>query len=155
MRKWPWFLLSAFVLLLDQWSKYWVNHHFYLGERFIVTPFLNITRSYNTGAAFGFLNHAGVWHHLVLAGLSIAASVLLIIYLWRSSGRLIPLGLSLLLGGAVGNLIDRVLDGRVTDFIDFHVNAWHFATFNLADSAISIGAMCLLLIGFISARREK
>lgn len=107
----------------------------------------NLTLAYNSGAAFSFLSGAGDWHRWFFAGFSFIVSVILAVWLYRteSQSRFLLVGISLILGGAIGNLIDRALDGYVIDFIDVYYKHHHFATFNLADSAICIGAGFFLL----------
>jgi len=147
MKKWHWFLLSILVIILDQASKYWVESFLTPYKPMPIMPMLNITLAYNTGAAFSFLSGAGGWHRWFFAGFSLVVSIILIIWLWRTpkTDRLQSLGVSLILGGAVGNLIDRGLSGYVVDFVDVYYKYHHFATFNLADSAICIGAAALIL----------
>lgn len=147
MKKWHWFLLSILVITLDQASKYWVESVLTPYKPMPIFPMLNITLAYNTGAAFSFLSGTGGWHRWFFAGFSLIVSVILMIWLWRTpiKDRLQALGVSLILGGAVGNLIDRGVNGYVVDFIDVYYKYHHFATFNLADSAICIGAAALIL----------
>jgi signal peptidase II len=147
MKKGYWFLLSIAVMIIDQVSKYWVAVSLTPYKPMPICPMFNITLAYNTGAAFSFLSGAGDWHRWFFAGFSLVVSAILVIWLWRTSDkdRLQSLGISLILGGAVGNLIDRGLQGYVVDFIDVYYQHHHFATFNLADSAISIGAAALVL----------
>lgn len=142
-----WLLLSVLILLLDQWTKHWMLGH--LSDQHVVSvlPFLNFVLRFNAGAAFSFLGDMGGWQVAALSAISIIVSVLLVNWLWRldHSDWATALPISLILGGAIGNVIDRVRFGVVTDFIDFHVGAWHFATFNIADSAVSVGAVLLVL----------
>lgn len=147
MKKWYWFVLSIVIVVADQASKYWVGVSLIPYKPVPVIPMLNITLAYNTGAAFSFLSGAGDWHRWFFAGFSLLVSILLIIWLFRTPAqdRIQSAGLSLILGGAVGNLIDRGLQGYVIDFIDVYYEHHHFATFNLADSAICIGAALLVL----------
>jgi signal peptidase II len=146
MKKWPWFVLSLFLILLDQLSKYAVEATLIPYEPMPVIPMLNITLAYNTGAAFSFLSGAGEWHYWFFAGFSFIVSIILGIWLWRSQHSMLQsAGISFMLGGAVGNLIDRATTGNVIDFIDVFYQHHHFATFNLADSAICVGAGLLLL----------
>lgn len=142
-----WLGLSLIVLVLDQASKLWVDSAFKLYESVILLPIFNLTYVRNTGAAFSFLGEAGGWQRWLFMGLALGASVVLIRWLrqlqpgqhWQAAG------LSLVLGGAVGNLIDRALYGYVIDFFDFHLGDWHFAAFNVADSAITVGVALLLI----------
>lgn len=147
MKKWPWFLFSLIIVILDQVSKYLVEMYFIAYKPWPVFPMFNITLAYNSGASFGFLNGAGDWHLWFFTGFSCLVSSILAIWLWRTPAydKLQSTGLSLILGGAIGNLIDRALNGYVIDFIDVYYEYHHFATFNLADSAITIGAGLLIL----------
>lgn len=147
-KAWPWIFVSLFILACDQFTKYLVL--WYLTEQSLVRvlPFLNFILRFNAGASFSFLGNASGWQVYLLAGISVIVSVILIVWLTRLQREewWTSLPISLVLGGALGNLIDRVHFGHVTDFIDFHVGNWHFATFNVADSAVSIGAAWLVLI---------
>lgn len=147
MRKWYWYILSMVVIIADQLSKYWVEASFHPHVPLPIMPMLNITLAYNTGAAFSFLSGAGEWHRWFFAGFSLLVSSILIIWLSRTPHKmkLQCAGISLILGGAVGNLIDRGWQGYVVDFIDFYYKNHHFATFNIADSAICLGAALLIL----------
>lgn len=142
-----WFVLSFIIVIADQLSKHWAGAELLPYKPYAIIPMLNFTLAYNTGAAFSFLNGAGDWHRWFFAGFSCVMSVGLAIWLYRSSvnDRLLVAGISLVLGGAVGNLIDRIGYGYVIDFIDVYYKYHHFATFNLADSAICIGAFCFIL----------
>lgn len=139
--------ISVLVIFLDQLTKYLVLHHIDIEQSVQVLPFLNFSLRFNTGAAFSFLSSVGGWQIYLLSGIAIAVSVGLLIWLYRLSEKewLTGICLSLILGGALGNLIDRLRFGFVVDFIDFHIRTWHFATFNVADSAVSIGAVVLVL----------
>ncbi len=149
-------LLSLVVVVVDQWSKWLVETHL---PRFVaqtvIPGLLNFTHVENTGVAFGLFASAGkqggAW---ILATLGIAALVMVGVYFWRTpdSNRLLLTALALVLGGAVGNLIDRVSAGAVTDFIDFYFRGYHWHTFNVADSAITIG---IVLIGWESLRPRR
>lgn len=147
MKKWYWFALSILVIVCDQASKYWAEVSLIPYKPLAVFPMLNVTLAYNTGAAFSFLNGAGDWHRWFFAGFSLLMSLVLIVWLYRVSNqeRLLSAGISLILGGAVGNLIDRAFYGYVIDFIDVYYEHHHFATFNIADSAICIGAAFFIL----------
>lgn len=150
-------LLSLLVVLADQLSKYWVSIALIPYQPLPIVPMLNITLAYNTGAAFSFLSTSGDWHRWFFAGFSLAASLILVVWLWRipSQNKLQSLGISLILGGALGNLIDRGFYGYVIDFIDFYYKEHHFATFNLADSAISLGAAFLVLDLLVNRKVES
>jgi len=155
MLRWLW--LSALVLVLDQASKLWVDHVFQLHESLELVPFFNLTYLRNTGAAFSFLGDAGGWQRWLFMGLALAASGLLGRWLWTlQPGRHVEAaGIALILGGAVGNLIDRTLYGYVIDFFDFHVGTWHFAAFNVADSAITVGVGLLLLDSLLNGAEKE
>lgn len=146
-----WLWLSAFVILLDQATKAVINSSMELYDRIEVLPILEITRLHNTGAAFSMLADASGWQRWFFIGLALIVSVVLMIWLRRvrtPEQTLLALGLALVLGGALGNVIDRVWLGHVIDFIHFHWQGWYFPAFNVADSAISIGAGCLILDAF-------
>ncbi len=144
-----WLSLAAIIIVLDQASKLWISSHFTYGESLHVTDFFNLVLGHNSGAAFGFLSDAGGWQRWMFSAIAVAASVWIVRLLRQHAQEtLFCLALALVLGGALGNLIDRVAYGYVVDFLDFHWNTSHFATFNVADSAISVGAALLLLDGF-------
>ncbi|MGC1181674.1 signal peptidase II [Legionella sp.] len=147
MKKWHWLMLSILIIVCDQVSKYWALNSLIPYEPVPVFPLLNVTLAFNTGAAFSFLNGAGDWHRWFFAGFSLIMSIVLIIWLYRvpTQARLLSAGISLILGGAIGNLIDRAFYGYVIDFIDVYYRHHHFATFNIADSAIFLGASFFVL----------
>jgi signal peptidase II len=150
-----WLGLAALVIVLDQWSKAVVTGHFSDGESLGVTGFFSLVLAHNQGAAFSFLNDAGGWQRWLFSALAVAASVWIVWLLRRHEGqKLFCFALALILGGALGNLIDRIAYGYVVDFLDFHWNADHFPAFNLADSAITCGAALLLWDSFVN-RTEK
>ena len=141
-----WLAIAAIVIVLDQLSKAAINSHFVFGESMVVTGFFNLVLAHNTGAAFSFLSDAGGVQRWLFSAIAIVASVW-IIWLLRKhqSEKLFSFALAFILGGALGNLIDRIAYGYVVDFLDFHWGAYHFAAFNLADSAITCGAALLIL----------
>ncbi|MBI4938597.1 MAG: lipoprotein signal peptidase [Nitrosomonadales bacterium] len=144
-----WLGLSALIVILDQISKQWVSGHFAYGESLPVTGFFNLVLAHNKGAAFSMLNEAGGWQRWLFSAIAVAASVWIIWLLRRHpSQKLFCLALALVLGGALGNLIDRISYGHVVDFLDFHWSGYHFPAFNVADSAITCGAALLLLDSF-------
>lgn len=151
----PWLWLSVFIIAVDQWTKYLIVHHLAFGRPIKIFPWLNLTLNYNTGAAFSFLGTEGSWQIYLFALISLIVSVFLIIWLSRiqCSDKRKTVGLSLVVGGAFGNFIDRVRLGYVIDFIDFHIKDWHYATFNIADSAICVGVF-LLIIETVFERRS-
>ena len=148
-----WLSVSLLVVFIDQWSKFYVLHHFAPGVPYYVLPVFNLTLSFNPGAAFSFLAKMGGAQIWILSAIAIIMSLLLVVWLYRTPRQLVGrcLGLSLVLGGAVGNLIDRVRFGFVVDFFQFHVGSWYFAIFNVADSAVTVGAL-LLIISLVSYR---
>ena len=148
-----WLWLSLGVIVLDQSTKFLVTRFFELYERVEVLPVLDFTLLHNTGAAFSLLAGASGWQRWFFIALACVVSVLLVAWIWRTprGDKLLPLALSLILGGAVGNVIDRVVHGYVVDFIHAHWGAAYFPAFNIADSAITIGAVLLILDAF----REK
>lgn len=142
-----WIVLSLFIIACDQFTKYYVVKNFTEQTVVHVLPFLNFILRFNPGASFSFLGNASGWQVYFLSGISIIVSLILIVWLCRlpRTEWLTALPVSLVLGGALGNLIDRIRFGFVTDFIDFHVHGWHYATFNVADSAVCVGAMWLMV----------
>lgn len=145
MLRWLW--LSLGVVVLDQVTKYAVEASFQQWETLPLIPFLNLTLTYNEGAAFSFLADAGGWQRWFFVVLACAVIAVLVGWLYRlqQEARWLALALALIIGGAVGNLIDRILLGKVVDFIDFYIGQWHWPAFNVADSAISVGVVILLL----------
>lgn len=148
MLKWLW--LSLVLFAGDQASKLWVVANFDLYESKALLPSLNFTYVHNTGAAFSFLSSAGGWQRWFFVGIALVASITLTIWLSRlkSSERWMAVTLSLILGGAIGNLFDRISYGYVIDFIDVYYQAWHWPVFNIADCAISIGVVMMLFDTF-------
>jgi len=142
----PYLGISAIVILLDQLSKITMTKLFSYGESMPVTSFFNLVLAYNPGAAFSFLANESGWQRHLFTGIGIFAA-LYILYLIKnnSSQRLFCWALALILGGAIGNVIDRVMYGHVIDFLDFYYHNSHFAAFNLADSAICLGAALFIL----------
>jgi signal peptidase II len=151
---WLWLGIALITLLLDQVTKIAVIGSFQLGESLPMTSFFNMVRVHNPGAAFSFLADAGGWQRWFFTGLGTVAALVMIYLLRMHAGQtLFCLALSLLLGGAVGNVIDRVLYSHVIDFLDFHYAGWHFPAFNVADSAITLGAGMLILDELLRVRR--
>ena len=150
LSSWRWFALALGVVVADQITKAIVLARFVLGERVEVTGFFNMVLVYNKGAAFSFLSDAGGWQTPALVIFALVAIGIVGTFIVRSPGRTMLLtGLALILGGALGNLIDRLRFGQVVDFLDFHAAGWHWPAFNVADSAITIGAALLILEGFV------
>jgi signal peptidase II len=151
-----WLLLSALVILADQASKAFIAGHYLEFEFTRLLPVLDITCMHNVGAAFSFLASASGWQRWLFIGLAGVVSIGItfwLVKLPRGTHALLAAGLALVLGGALGNLIDRVRLGYVIDFIHFHWERAYFPAFNVADSAITIGAACLLLDAFFEAKR--
>ena len=142
----PYLLIAVVVFGLDQWSKFEVVRHLTDGP-IRVDAYLNLALVYNRGAAFGFLSNQSGWQNVFFVVVAVLIVVGIVWFLVRAprEDRLMVVALMLVLGGALGNLVDRLRLGRVVDFIDFHIGAWHWYTFNLADSAITVGALLLAL----------
>jgi len=150
------FMLSGLVVLLDQASKFWVLASFREYEVLEVWPVFNLTLVFNRGAAFSFLADAGGWQHYLFIGLASVVSLLLVVWIRRvaSERPLEALALSFILGGAVGNLIDRLRIGKVVDFLQWHWEQHYFPSFNLADAAITLGVSLMLLDWLLETRRR-
>lgn len=153
-----WLVLSLLVVIADQVTKVWAEAALAPGYPLQVLPHLDLRLAYNRGAAFSFLSDAGGWQRWLFSVLAVAVSLVLGFWLarLRSTERIMAASLSLIIGGAVGNLIDRVLHGQVVDFIDLYYDArWHWPAFNLADSAITLGVGLMLLDAFLEWRRSR
>jgi len=151
----PWFSASAAIVAVDQLVKWIFLSKFVPGERLEVTGFFNLVLVFNKGAAFSFLADAPGWQTPVLAAVAIAASAVISVLILKNKNKnLFCSGLALILGGAIGNLIDRLRFGHVVDFLDFYALGWHWPAFNVADSAITLGAAVLILEGFASRERR-
>jgi len=153
----PWLGLALIVLIVDQFTKVLIMGYYQYGASTTITPFFNIVRAHNTGAAFSFLAAASGWQRWLFTGIGVAAT-LFILYLLRThpGQKLFCFALACILGGAVGNVIDRVLHGYVVDFLQFHwEQRWYFPAFNVADMAITIGAAGLILDELLRVRRSK
>ncbi|MCK0538502.1 signal peptidase II [Alcanivorax quisquiliarum] len=145
-RRLHWLWIALAVLLLDQWTKGLVAGSLRLYEQIELLPFFNITLAYNEGAAFSFLAGAGGWQRWFFSIVAVVASVVILVWLLRGrDGPVVATALSLILGGALGNLWDRIVLGHVVDFLDFHWAGWHFPAFNVADSAITVGAALIII----------
>jgi len=150
-----WLGLSLVVLLADQFTKVLIVSTYALGDGFAVTSFFNIVRVHNEGAAFSFLASAGGWQRWFFTGLGLAAAAVMVWMLKKHPGqKLFGFAIACILGGAIGNVIDRMLYGYVVDFLDFHYVGIHFPAFNLADSGITLGAACLILDEILRVRRD-
>jgi signal peptidase II len=143
----PWLAIAAIVVVLDQITKIAITKSFAFGESLPLTSFFNLVLTYNKGAAFSFLAAESGWQRYFFTGIAVAASAFIIYLLKRNPAqRIFCWALALILGGAIGNLIDRILYGHVIDFLDFHVNnLHHWPAFNVADSAICVGAVMFIL----------
>jgi signal peptidase II len=152
-----WLWLSFFVVLLDQVTKALVIGTVKMQDTIALLPFLDIVYLENTGAAFSIFAQASGWQRWFFIGLALVVSVVLMLWLRRirAEQTLLAVGLSLVLGGALGNVIDRVMHGYVVDFVYFNWRSWDFPAFNVADTAISIGAGCLLLDAFLERGHGK
>jgi signal peptidase II len=148
-RAWPYFLASCAIVLADQVTKWMVLARLVAWERVEITPFFNLVLVFNKGAAFSFLAGAGGWQTPLLVAFALVAAIVVSVLLLRAPGRrAFSTGLALILGGALGNVIDRLRFGHVVDFLDLHAGGWHWPAFNVADSAITVGAALLILDGF-------
>ena len=153
---WPWLAWAVFLMGADQITKTLILNHYQLGDSTFITSFFNIVRAHNTGAAFSFLSDAGGWQRWLFTGIGVAATIFIVWQLRAHPGqKLFSFALSSILGGAVGNVVDRLMHGYVVDFLQFHYAGWYFPSFNLADSAITVGAACLILDELLRVRRER
>jgi len=160
---WPWLGLAALLVAADQVTKLLILANYQLGESTFITGFFNIVRVHNTGAAFSFLAEAGGWQRWFFTGVGVAASVFIVWMLRTHPGeKLFAFALACILGGAIGNVIDRLLYGYVVDWLDFHwpvlsglFPGGHFPAFNLADAAITVGAVSLVLDEILRWRRSR
>lgn len=142
----PWLGIAVIIILFDQATKIAVSRMLAYGQAQMVTSFFNLTLVYNKGAAFSFLATESGWQRYLFTGLGLAAALMIVYLLKRHAGqRLFCWALALILGGAIGNVIDRMMYGHVIDFLDFHLAGWHFPAFNVADSAICIGAALFIV----------
>ncbi len=151
-----WFVLAAALVAADQLVKAAVLAAFAPGERRELTGFFNLVLVFNKGAAFSFLSQAPGWQTPLLAAFAAAAAIVVSVLILRNAARrLLCAGLALVLGGAVGNLVDRLRFGQVVDFLDFHAAGWHWPAFNVADSAITLGAVLLVIDGLLHEARAR
>ena len=152
----PWLGLALILLIADQFTKVLILGYYRLGDATYVTSFFNVVRVHNTGAAFSFLAGASGWQRWFFTAIGLAAAAFIIWMLRSHAGqKLFSFAMACILGGAIGNVVDRTLHGYVVDFLDFHYGNWHFPAFNVADSAITIGAICLVLDELMRVRRGK
>ena len=142
----PWLGLALLLLLADQLTKMLILSNYHLGDATYITSFFNIVRAHNTGAAFSFLASESGWQRWFFTAIGVAAAVFIVWLLKSHPGqKLFSFAMACILGGAIGNVVDRTLHGYVVDFLDFHYAGWHFPAFNVADSAITVGAICMIL----------
>ena len=153
--KWIW--IAIVVLVLDQWTKVLASTNLMLHEKIPITSFFNITLAHNEGAAFSFLSDAGGWQRWFFIVLAIGVSIVLVVWLTRLAAHHIwtAVSVTLILGGAVGNVWDRIQYGYVVDFIQVYYDQWYWPAFNIADSAICVGAVMLLIESFRAQKDEK
>jgi signal peptidase II len=151
-----WLNLSALVIIFDQLSKWWMSSWLDLYETVAVVPYFNLTLAHNYGAAFSFLASAGGWQRWFFTILAIVVSIVLTVWMKRlkANAKLEAISLALILGGAIGNVIDRVAHGYVIDFLDVYVGSYHWPAFNIADSAICVGAVLLIFDSFRSKTEQ-
>ena len=145
-----WLLLSLVVIVIDQVTKFWAVANLSDGSTIDILPMLDFSLAYNTGAAFSFLANAGGWQKLFFSGIAIAVSAYLIFAISRAktSEKQLVIAYALVIGGAIGNLIDRIRIDKVVDFIHVFYQSWHFPYFNVADASITIGAILLIMETF-------
>lgn len=149
-----WLGLAFVILLADQFTKVLILGYYRLGDSTYVTSFFNVVRVHNSGAAFSFLAGAGGWQRWFFTVVGfVAAAVILWLLRSHPGQRLFSFALACILGGAIGNVLDRLIHGYVVDFLDFHWALWHFPAFNVADSAITLGAVCLILDELLRVRK--
>jgi signal peptidase II len=155
MFKWLW--LALFLIVLDQSTKLAINHSMQLYQSIQLLDFFNLTYVHNTGAAFSFLSERSGWQRWLFSILAVVMSLMMTLWIKRlkDNETLLAISLSLILGGAIGNLIDRLIYGYVIDFLDLYYHSWHWPAFNVADSAITIGVGLMLIDSFRSKSEEK
>lgn len=162
----PGLIVAATVLVLDQITKWWIVEEvmrpmgvwetpFYTPTRIEILPFFDLVMAWNRGVSFGIFNNDGAWNAAILSALSLGIVVFLLAWLRKAENRVIALALGGIIGGALGNVVDRIRWGAVADFLDFHWAGWHFPAFNLADSAISVGAAVLVLDALFARRNSS
>lgn len=155
-RIWPWLAWALAIIALDQITKQWILDVYQLGDWTPITGFFNIVRAHNTGAAFSFLADGSGWQRWLFIGIGVVATLLIVWQLRKHPGdKLFCFALSSILGGAIGNVVDRLQHGYVVDFLDFYWGSSHFPAFNVADVGISVGAACLILDEILRSRRAK
>jgi signal peptidase II len=153
-----WLWISVLIVAIDQLTKLWIERSMALGDSFPVLPVLDIVRAHNTGAAFSFLATAGGWQRWAFSLLAVGVSIALVYWLRKlplNAQALLAFGLTLILGGAIGNVIDRIEHGYVVDFVHVHWGAAYFPAFNVADAGISVGAVFVIIDAVLEGRRAK
>ncbi len=152
----PWLGLALAIFIADQVTKVLILGSYRLGDSTHVTSFFNVVRAHNTGAAFSFLAGASGWQRWFFTAIGIAAAVFIVWMLRSHAGqRLFSFALACILGGAIGNVVDRLVHGYVVDFVQLHWRGWYFPAFNVADAAITVGAACLILDELLRVRRSR
>lgn len=152
----PWLGLALAILIADQFTKVLILGYYRLGDSTYITSFFNVVRAHNTGAAFSFLAGASGWQRWFFTAIGVVAAIFIVWMLRSHAGqKLFSFALACILGGAVGNVVDRVVHGYVIDFVQVHWRGWYFPAFNVADSAITIGAVCLILDELRRVRRTS
>ena len=152
----PWLGLALIILIADQFTKVMITGYYKLGDSTTVTSFFNVVRAHNVGAAFSFLAGASGWQRWFFTGIGVVAALFIVWMLRSHAGqKLFSFALACILGGAIGNVIDRLAYGYVVDFLQFHYAGWYFPSFNVADSAITIGAGALILDEVLRVRRSR
>lgn len=151
-----WLLVAVGVIGLDQGTKFWITHNLALFDRLPVMPGIDLLRLHNMGAAFSFLANASGWQNWFFAGVAVVVSGLILAWFFKQPPQrvAVPLGLVLVLGGALGNLVDRLQQGYVVDFFLVYYDRWFFPAFNVADAAITVGVVLLLFDGFVLESRR-
>jgi signal peptidase II len=151
-----WLGLAFIILIADQFTKVLIVGYYHLGDSTYVASFFNVVRAHNSGAAFSFLAGAAGWQRWFFTAIGVLAALLILWLLKSHAGqKLFAFAMACILGGAIGNVIDRIRYGYVVDFLDFHWVGWHFPAFNVADSAITVGAACLILDELLRVRRGR
>ena len=152
----PWLGMALLILIADQFTKILIVGSYRLGDSTFITSFFNIVRAHNTGAAFSFLAGASGWQRWLFTGIGVVATVFIVWMLRSHPGqKLFSFSLACILGGAIGNVVDRLLHGYVVDFLQLHWGGWYFPAFNIADSTITIGAVGLILDELLRVRRAR
>lgn len=153
---WAWLALAAAIFVADQWTKQWILSAYQLGDASHVTSFFNVVRAHNPGAAFSFLASESGWQRWFFTAIGVVAAVFIVWLLRKHAGQtLFSFALACILGGAVGNVVDRLQHGYVVDWLDFHWGGWHYPAFNIADMGIVLGAGLLILDELLRLRRGR